>query len=413
MTAARPAVDQRGWSPWRTIVAFGVVSLLADLVYEGARSLTGPLLASLGASAVVVGVVTGAGEATALLLRLVFGTMADRTHRYWTLTIAGYALTAVSVPLLAVTPFVGGAGLVLACALVLAERTGKAVRSPSKSTLLADAAGHVGMGRGLGVHKALDQLGAFAGPLLVAAVVALTSAIWPAMAVLAVPGAAAIALLVWMRRRLDGHRERAGARTAETESEAADAAAAAPLPRSFYLFAASAGAVSAGLVTFGIISFHLATRHLVAVAVVPVVYAAAMGVEALVALVTGSVYDRYGPRVLVVLPLLVAAVPLLVFRMHVAVVVVGVAVWGAATGLQDSTAKALVADLVDRSRRATAYGVFAAIQGAAAVAGGAVAGALYERSLTALVVVVATTQVAALVLLLVSLAEARRPRPIG
>ena len=124
-----------------------MVSLSADMVYEGARSITGPLLASLGASAVLVGLVTGVGEALALLLRLVFGTWADRSGRYWTLTFAGYALTAVCVPALAVTPFLAGAGLALACVLILAERTGKAVRSPAKTALLAHAAGAVGLGR--------------------------------------------------------------------------------------------------------------------------------------------------------------------------------------------------------------------------------------------------------------------------
>ncbi|KQX62920.1 hypothetical protein ASD06_11780 [Angustibacter sp. Root456] len=387
------------------MVGFGVVSLLADVVYEGARSITGPLLASLGATAVVVGVVTGAGEAAALVLRLVFGPLADRTHRYWAIAIAGYALTAVSVPLLAVTPFVGGAGLALACVLVLAERTGKAVRSPAKSTLLADAAGHVGMGRGLGVHKALDQFGAFVGPLIVSGVIAVTAVIWPAMLALAVPGIAAVVLLGWMRARLDGSRQ-------PTSPPAEATAVDVPrerLPRAFYLFAASAGAVSAGLVTFGLISFHLATQHLVSVAVVPVVYAAAMGAEAIAALATGYLYDRHGARVLVVLPVLVAVVPLLAFRGVVGVVVLGVVIWGAATGLQDSTAKALVADLVDRNRRASAYGVFAAIQGAAAVSGGAVAGALYERSLPALAVVVAVTQAVALLLLLASLRAHRPP----
>ena len=111
MSAAPAAVS---WSPWRAVVGFGVVSLSADMVYEGARSITGPLLAFLGASAVLVGLVTGAGEALALVLRLVFGTWADRSGRYWTLTFAGYALTAVCVPALAVTPFLAGAGLALA-----------------------------------------------------------------------------------------------------------------------------------------------------------------------------------------------------------------------------------------------------------------------------------------------------------
>ncbi|MFZ2516608.1 MAG: MFS transporter, partial [Candidatus Lutibacillus vidarii] len=148
---------QPGWSPWRVVIMFGLVSLAADMVYEGARSLYGPLLAALGASSVVVGAVTGAGEAMALVLRLVFGPMADRTGRYWGLTIAGYALTIVCVPLLAVTPFVGGAGLALAAALILLERSGKAVRSPSKSALLAHVARSVGRGRGFGIHKAMDQ----------------------------------------------------------------------------------------------------------------------------------------------------------------------------------------------------------------------------------------------------------------
>ena len=110
-----------------------MVSLAADMVYEGARSVTGPLLASLGASAVLVGLVSGAGEAMALLLRLVSGSWADRSGRYWTLTFAGYALTAICVPALAITPFVAGAGLALACVLILGERVGKAVRSPAKT----------------------------------------------------------------------------------------------------------------------------------------------------------------------------------------------------------------------------------------------------------------------------------------
>src|SRR4051812_3374854 len=210
-TGEAPA-SGRGWSPWRAVVGFGVVSLAADMVYEGARSVTGPLLASLGASALLVGLVTGAGEALALVLRLPFGTRVDRSGGYWPMTIAGYALTAVCVPALTVTPFLGATGLAVGCLLVLAERTGKAVRSPAKSTLLAHAAGPVGLGRGFGVHKALDQVGAFAGPLLVAAIVAATGALWPALAVLAVPGLASIGLLVWLRRRTgDPLREQAGA----------------------------------------------------------------------------------------------------------------------------------------------------------------------------------------------------------
>jgi MFS family permease len=396
------------WSPWRAVVGFGVVSLAADMVYEGARSVTGPLLASLGGSALLVGMVTGAGEAMALVLRLVFGSMADRTGRHWELTFLGYALTALCVPLLAITRFVGGAGLAFASALILAERTGKAVRSPSKSALLARVASSVGIGRGFAVHKALDQLGAFAGPLLVAAVVAASGAIWPAMAVLAVPGVAAMALLLVLRSRLpdpnaQGHRPQLTSADAGPQSLWPSAAR---LPVQFWLFAASAGATTSGLVTFGVISYHLTRERVLTVAAVPVLYAAAMAVEAVAALATGWLFDRWKGRVLLVLPLLVALVPVLAFSRRLTVAVVGVVLWGAAVGVQDSTVKALVADLVPGDRQATAYGWFAAVQGAAAVGGGAMAGALYSRSVPALMAAVAVTQLVCLVLLVTTLHRA-------
>src|SRR4051794_18582647 len=166
---ASPEPAAPTWSPWRAVVGFGVVSLAADMVYEGARSVTGPLLASLGASAVLVGLVRGAGGATAPLLRVVFWSWGGPSRRHWSLSFVGYGLTAVCVPALAITPFLAGAGLALACILILGERLGKAVRSPAKTALLAHAAAAVGLGRGFGVHQALDQIGAVAGPLLVAA----------------------------------------------------------------------------------------------------------------------------------------------------------------------------------------------------------------------------------------------------
>lgn len=392
-------------TPWQAVVGFGIVSLAADMVYEGARAVTGPLLGQLGATALLVGVVTGAGEAAALVLRLVFGTAADRTGRYWGLTLTGYAMTAVSVPLLAVTPFAGAGGLGLACVLVLVERAGKAVRSPAKSTLLSYAAEGVGLGRGFGVHKALDQIGAFAGPLAVAGIAAATGALWPGFAALVVPGAASLLLLWWLRRRVG--RPAAPDHPVEVDLRHPR------LPRTFWMFAASSAAATAGLVTFGVIAFHLTRQQLVPDAVVPVVYAGAMAVEALAALVVGVVFDRVGGRVLYGLPLLVAAVPALVFDARLSWVLLGVALWGAATGLQDSTVKALVAALVPTDRRATAYGLFAAVQGGAALVGGTLAGALYERSLPALVAVVGVTQVVALLLYAATLRGDDRDRTRG
>lgn len=164
-------------------------------------------------------------------------------------------------------------------------------------------------------------------------------------------------------------------------------------------YAAGTAVCTAGLVTFGLISFHLVQRHLLPTAGIPVLYAAAMAAGALAALATGEAYDRLGPRTLLALPVLVAAVPALAFGSTLAAIVPGVLLWGATVGVQDSTVKALVADVVPRERRATAYGVFAAVQGAGALAGGIATGALYDQSTAALVTAVAATQLIALPLI--------------
>ncbi|WP_064456805.1 MFS transporter [Streptomyces hygroscopicus] len=388
--------------PWGFVVWFGTVSLLADVVYEGARSVTGPLLASLGASSLVVGVVTGAGEAAALGLRLVSGPLADRTHRFWGLAIAGYALTVVSVPLL------GVAGVLwAACVLVIAERVGKAVRSPAKDTLLSHATAATGRGRGFAVHEAMDQIGALVGPLLVAGVLALTGDDYaPALGVLAVPGAAALGLLVRLRSRVpDPEAYERGA-----APKAPRAAAGGRLPTAFWTYAAFTAATTTGFATFGVLSYHLVQRHLLATAWVPVLYAGAMAVDAVAALVTGWLYDRYGPRVLVALPVLTAAVPCLAFTHTLAPAAAGSLVWGAAMGIQESTLRAVVADLVPSGRRATAYGVFAGAVGAASLAGGALTGGLYGYSVPVLITVVVVIQVLALALLGVTTTRRTRPR---
>lgn len=415
MTAAESDARPR-LGAWQVVWWFGFISLAADMVYEGARSMYGPLLAALGASGLVVGLVTGAGEAVALVLRLVFGPVADRTGRYWSLTIIGYGLTAVCVPLLWFAPRLGAAGLAFAIAMILLERLGKAVRSPSKSALLAQVAGAVGRGRGFGVHKALDQVGAFAGPLVVAAVIAGAS-IWAGMAVLAIPGAIAMALLVVLCLRVPDPSVYDSSAAAPTTGSPRQGwlrdAFGADLPPVFFRYAFACALTTGALVTFGIIGYHLTVDGLVPVAAVPVVYAGAMAVEAVAALVVGVLYDRVGAKILFVVPVLVALVPALALGGTFALVLVGVAVWGFAHGVQDSTIKAAIADLVPAPRRATAYGVFAGIQGALAIAGGAGAGWLYDRSLPALVVAVIVTQLMALALLASTLRRSGRPRRRG
>ncbi len=391
------------------MIGFGGVSLAVDLVADGARSIAGPLLGELGATALVVGLVTGSAEALGFVLRLISGPVVDRTKRYWGAAIAGYALTAVSVPLLAVTPFLGAAGLTVAAALIILERVGKAVRSPAKTVLLAFAANAVGRGRGFGVHKLLDQIGAFSGPLLVAAVIVATGMLWPAFAVLLVPALLAMALLLWMRARVPDPSgfepvgEAASAAPAADPGVAEGEATARParrIPVTFVLFSLSTALTSLGLIGFGVLSFHLVDAALVPLAAVPLVFALGMLAAAIAAVATGRWYDRVGGAVLLVVPLLTAGVPLLVLSDGVVGALVGIVLWGAAMGVQDSTVKALVADLVAPARRGTAYGVFAVFQGVGTFAGAALAGALYPNAV-AIATFTVPAQVAALVLLVI------------
>lgn len=393
-TPARPRVKL---SAWRFILVFGVVSLLMDFVYEGARSITGPLLASLGASGVVVGVVTGAGEAAALGLRLLSGPLADRTHRFWTWTIAGYALTAASVPLLGVTGV-----LWVACAMVIAERVGKAVRSPAKDTLVSHATAVTGRGKGFAVHEAMDQVGALIGPLTVALVLALTGDDYaPALGVLAIPGVAAIALLFWLRDRVPDTADYEPGAAAEEHSFEVQ-----PLPAAFWRYAAFTAATMAGFATFGVVGFHLVRGGLVPAAAVPVVYAGAMAVDALAALVTGWLYDSFGPRTLLVLPALAALTPVLAFTNLAWLAILGALLWGAAVGVQESTLRATVADLVPAGRRATAYGLYAGVLGVGSLAGGALTGWLYDVSVPWLIAVVIVIQAVAVALFLTAIGRA-------
>lgn len=370
---------------------FGTVSLLADFVYEGARSITGPLLASFGATGLVVGTVTGIGEAAALGLRLVSGPLADRSQRFWAWTIAGYALTVLTVPLL------GVAGtLWVACSLVIAERVGKAVRSPAKDTLLSHATSLTGRGRGFAVHEALDQVGAVIGPLTVAGLLALTGGDYaPALGVLALPGAATLALLIWLRLRVPDPRDYERYEPGVARAHPARGAAG-RLPAAFWRYCGFVALTMTGFTTFGLVSFHLVTRGLLPAAAVPVLYAAAMGADALAALASGWCYDRLGSKVVLALPILSAAVAVFAFAGSVAAVVVGALLWGAAVGIQESTLRAMVADLVSPRRRASAYGVFAAGLGAAAAAGGVLTGWLYDVSVGALIASILGIQLLAL-----------------
>jgi hypothetical protein len=151
----------------RFIILFGVVSLFADMAYEGARSITGPFLASLGATGLVVGSISGLGEMLGYTVRLVSGRLADRSRLYWPIALIGYIVQLPAVPLLALAN-----GWPIAALLIVTERFGKGVRNPPRGAMLAEAGEHVGQGWGFGIHEAMDKGGALLGPLVIAGVLA-------------------------------------------------------------------------------------------------------------------------------------------------------------------------------------------------------------------------------------------------
>ena len=127
----------------RFVILLGVVSLFADMTYEGARSVTGPYLAILGASGTIVGIVAGFGELIGYALRLVSGYISDRTGKYWTVTLFGYFVNLLAVPLLALA-----GRWEVAALLMIMERMGKAIRNPSRDAMLSHATQSIGRGWG-------------------------------------------------------------------------------------------------------------------------------------------------------------------------------------------------------------------------------------------------------------------------
>lgn len=350
-------------SSLRFVLLLGLVSLLADATYEGARSVTGPYLALLGASAAVVGFVAGFGEMAGYGLRFVSGLIADRTRRYWAITIAGYLVNLAAVPLLALAGNWRAAAL-----LIVAERAGKALRTPARDAMLSHAAGNLGRGWAFGLHEALDQLGAIAGPLLVAWILSGHGRYSQAFALLGIPAALAIAALLAARMFYPHPRD------LEVK---APALATRGLPRLFWLYVAGAALLAAGYADFALIAFHLEREGLLGGASIAVLYAAAMGWDGLAALLLGRLYDRIGLRLLGVASLLAAPFAVLIFLGGKAAALAGLALWATGMGAQESVLRAAVGELTPAERRAGAYGIFHAVFGLSWFAGSAFMGVLY------------------------------------
>ncbi len=366
----------------RFVILLGLVSLLADMTYEGARSITGPYLAVLGASGFVVGVVAGLGELIGYGLRLVSGYFSDRTHRYWTFTIVGYAVNLIAVPLLALA-----GSWELAALLLILERTGKAIRTPARDAMLSYATHQTGRGWGFGLHEAMDQIGAVLGPLIVAAVLALHGTSQTGFAILLIPALLALTVLVIARVLYPNPRElELGTPVLKAEG----------FPRAYWVYLMAVALVAAGYVDFPLIAFHFQQASVVPEAWIPILYAVAMGMDALAALAFGRLFDRIGITTLVLVSLLSVLFAPLVFLGGFELALLGMALWGIGLGAQESILRAAVAGMVTPERRASAYGIFNTGFGVVWFLGSAFMGYLYDVSLPALIGFSMLTQLAAI-----------------
>jgi len=353
------------------VVLLGVVSLFADATYEGARSITGPYLAFLGASAAIVGIVSGFGELVGYGLRSLFGYISDRTGKYWTMTILGYALNLLAVPLLALA-----GRWEIAAFLMITERMGKAVRTPARDTMLSHATAEMGRGWGFGLHEAMDQIGAMIGPALVALVLYLKGGYKAAFGLLLVPALLALAVLAAARflyphpRDFEEDQEKQGKKG---------------FPRIFWIYLAAVALLAAGFADFPLIAFHFHRVSVVSDEWVPVFYAIAMGVDALSALVFGRLFDRKGIPVMVFAAIISALFAPLVFWGGFRLALLGMVLWGVGMGAQESIMRAAIADMVPANRRGSAYGLFNTGFGVFWFLGSALMGILYGLSLPSMI----------------------------
>lgn len=368
----------RGISPaFIFILLMGIVSLFADMAHEGARSVLGDYLGLLGASAATVGLVAGLGECLGYALRMFTGILADRTHLYWPMTIGGYCVNMLAIPLLALVP---EGGWPAAAGLVIAERIGKAVRQPAKNTLLSFAASREGVGRSFAIQEFLDQVGAFLGPVLLFVIMtgrggmSGLNAYALCFACLGIPALMALVVLLAARRRFPD--------PSAFEPPAVRTSAARSCSRPFLLYLAASSLLAFAFVDFPLVTLHVSRAGFLDGAGLPLLYALAMLVDACAALIFGWLYDRRGYRVLGPVALAGALFPVFIFWADsLWGVAVGACLWGMGMGAQESVMKAVVVSLSSREQRARQFGIFEACFGVSWFLGSWCLGWLYEVDL--------------------------------
>lgn len=384
---------------FRFVLIIGIVNFFADVTYEGARSIVGPFLGSLGASAAIVGFFAGFGEMVGYGLRAVSGYFADKTLRYWTVAIVGYSINMLAVPALALA-----GNWPIAAALIVAERTGRAIRRPAMESMISHAGKSLGQGWVFGLNEALDQTGATLGPLITAFVIYRHGGYRHAFAVLLVSALLCLAVLIvasLLYQKPSGL-EKAQAHKLPSESKG--------FSKTYWSYVLAGGLIAAGFADFSLIAFHFQKTGTVSQGLTPVYYAVAMATGAIASLVIGKLLDKVGYPVLLIAFGIPAFFTPLVFLRTVNMELAGMILWGMGMGAQDSCLKAVLSSVVPAERRSTGFGIFDAGFGIAWFIGSAIMGLLYQKSIPALISFSVALQLLALPILYIATKDAARTR---
>ncbi|MBS6534768.1 MFS transporter [Peptoniphilus harei] len=369
------------------IILFGIVSLFSDMTHEGASSIRGAYLALLGASAGTIGFISGLGELIGYSMRYVFGKITDRTKKYWPMVIFGYILDILAVPALAL---VGEKGWIAAALLLVIQRMGKAIKKPAKDTIMSFAASQEGVGKSFGIQEMLDQIGAFLGPVFLYLVMLFktdgtTFEIYrTAFAFLAIPGFITILLLFITKREFPNPE------AFEPEAKKEEAFV---MKKSFIYYIVGISFFAFGFMDYALVIMHISknftglgvsyeTFRLISEETLPLLYAGAMLVDAVAALIFGHIYDKKGVRALVISTIISAPFSLFIFGFKSELALLfGLVLWGIGMGAQESILKAAVTSMVPKKNRATGYGIFECSFGIFWFLGSWVLGVIYSKSL--------------------------------
>ena len=351
------------------IWVLGIVSLLMDISSEMIHSLLPLFLAtSLGASALMIGLIDGLAEATALIVKVFSGVISDWFGRRKGLALLGYGLGAASKPLFALAPSVG---FVLSARLI--DRVGKGIRGAPRDALVADIAPPALRGAAFGLRQSLDTVGAFAGPLLAAGLLWLWAGDFRAIFWVAViPGVMAVVLLAV------GITEPPRPPGAVRHNPIAKANLA-RLPAAYWRVVGIGAVFTLARFSEAFLILR-AQQSGIALTLVPLVMVAMNVVYALSAYPFGRLSDRVSHHKMLVwgLGVLIVADLILASSAHPAVVLAGVAVWGLHMGMTQGLLAVMVAGTAPADLRGTAYGFFNLVSGVALLLASLVAGLLWD-----------------------------------